>query len=224
MISRFALLTLVAMSIGLNAANAAEIALDIGHSLKKPGAISASGRKEFDFNVALGRVVAAELENHGLAVRLIGIDGDRDVLTDRTKQAVGATFFLSLHHDSVQPQYLKEAERFSGYSLFVSRKNPQPEASLACATRIADALLAAGMHPSLHHAEPIPGENRPLADKARGIYWFDDLIVLKTATQPAVLLESGVIVNAREEAWLASPAGRQTIARAVGAAVPECVP
>lgn len=33
--------------------------------------------------------------------------------------------------------------------------------------------------PSLHHAEPIHGENRELLDTTLGIYRFDDLTVLK---------------------------------------------
>ena len=59
--------------------------------------------------------------------------------------------------------------------------------------------------PTLHHAEKIPGEGRKLMDKDLGLYEFDDLIVLKTAAMPAVLLECGVIVNRSEEASLQTP-------------------
>ena len=82
---------------------------------------------------------------------------------------------------------------FPSYSLFVSRKNSQPEVSLACAQAIGEALRAEGQTPSLHHAEPIPGEGRPLADATNGVYFFDDLIVLKTARSPVVFVEAGIV-------------------------------
>ncbi|KAF0811935.1 hypothetical protein IGB42_03477 [Andreprevotia sp. IGB-42] len=199
------------------------LAVDVGHSRNKPGATSASGKHEFDFNAALAKRVTDALAADGNVVRLIGAEGDIDVLTERTQRAAGADFLLSIHHDSVQPQYLPQAGRFAGYSLFVSRKNADPQASLACALQLADALQAAGMRPTLHHAEAVAGENRPLADAARGIYWFDDLVVLKTASQPAVLLEAGVIVNPQQEAWLALPATRTLIATAVARGLRGCL-
>ncbi|MCY0852549.1 N-acetylmuramoyl-L-alanine amidase family protein [Cupriavidus sp. D39] len=144
-------------------------------------------------------------------------------LTARTTGATDAQLFLSIHHDSVQPRYLPVANQFAGYSLFVSRKNVDPKGSLACARAIADHLLALGRRPTPHHAEAIPGENRPVADAQRGIYWFDDLVVLRTAQQPAVLFEAGVIVNPNEEAMLANDQARRAIAGAVARGVEACL-
>ncbi|WP_217807128.1 N-acetylmuramoyl-L-alanine amidase family protein [Andreprevotia lacus] len=215
-------LVLAALLAAATAGAADLVAVDVGHSHSKSGATSAGGRPEFEFNLALARVVGDALTQDGHEVRLIGADGEMDVLTERTRAAAGADFFLSIHHDSVQPQYLPQAGRFAGYSLFVSRKNVDPAASLACATRVGDALLAAGLKPSLHHAEPIAGENRPLADAQRGIYWFDDLVVLKTATQPALLFEAGVIVNPQQEALLRQPATRTLLAQALATGLHQC--
>lgn len=198
------------------------VALDIGHSLNAPGARSASGKYEFLFNKQLAQTVAGQLQQQHVVYQLIGEDGQMTKLTDRTRVAASASLFLSLHHDSVQPQYLNDTHRFHGYSIFVSRKNPYPEQSLACARLIAHHYQTAGLAPSLHHAEAIPGENRPFADKPLGIYWFDDLVVLKTAHQPAVLVESGVIVNPQEETWLDSDKGRSTLATALSSAINEC--
>jgi len=200
------------------------VAIDVGHSLAHPGASGASGTPEFQYNRELARHVVARLRQQGDDPLLIGAAGDIGELAERTRLAAGQQLFVSLHHDSVQPQYLKEAARFHGYSLFVSRKNPAPDTSLACARAVARRLQAAGLTPSLHHAEPIAGENRPLADPALGIYWFDDLVILRTAHQPALLIESGVIVNPREEAWLGSEMGRTTLAVAIAAGIGDCKP
>lgn len=204
------------------AAAVQSVAVDIGHSLQAPGARSASGQTEFSFNRRAGLLLAEQLRERGLEVGVIGAEGNITQLTERSRLAQGRQLLLSVHHDSVQPQYLAEASRFHGYSLFVSRKNPFAESSLACARQIALSLQAGGERPTLHHAEPIAGENRPLADAALGIYWFDDLVVLKTASQPAVLIEHGVIVNAAEEARLAQPAVTASLARAIAAGAARC--
>lgn len=209
------------------------IAIDVGHSLARPGATSARGRPEFEFNRELAQVVERTLHGYGFRTLLIGDEGDRTGLTERTAAAAGADFFLSIHHDSVQPQYLetwtvggeeqKWSDRFSGYSLFVSRQNPRAKKSLACARAMGEALRASGQTPSLHHAEKIKGENRPIADKTNGIYYFDDLVVLKTARSPAVLVEAGIILNRHDELLLREPATKRRIAAALADGLRECL-
>jgi N-acetylmuramoyl-L-alanine amidase len=54
------------------------------------------------------------------------------------------------------------------------------------------------------------------------VYYFDKLAVLKSATMPAVLLESGVIVNRDEELTLSKPETRQAIAKAVAEGLASC--
>ncbi|MBV8049370.1 MAG: N-acetylmuramoyl-L-alanine amidase [Paludibacterium sp.] len=199
------------------------VAIDVGHSLAAPGARAASGATEFSFNQRQARLLQQALSADGVTSRLIGEAGDMTPLTDRTLLARQQRLFVSVHHDSVQPQYLPDASRFHGYSVFVSRKNPYPAQSLACAREVARALSAAGETPTLHHAEPIAGENRPLADASLGIYWFDDLVVLKTARQPALLVEHGVIVNPQEEARLMLPDVENKLARAVADGLRRCL-
>ena len=209
------------------------VALDVGHSLKRPGATSARGVPEFAFNQALAAPVADALQESGYAPRLIAVDGNIHDLRGRTSRARGAVFFLSIHHDSVQPQYLDRwmvdgvkraySDRFSGFSLFVSRANPDVEQSLDCAVAIGARLRRAGFRPSLHHAEPIAGENRLLADAENGVYFFDDLIVLKTAAMPAVLVEAGIIVNRRDELRLQENKARHAIAQAIAQGLVACL-
>ena len=209
------------------------IALDVGHSWRKPGAVSARGTKEFTFNRALAEIVVKILQKQGFRVSLNGIDGTLDDLYARPRLANGADFLLSIHHDSVQPQYLKPwtvdgkprrySDRFSGFSLFVSRRNPRFEQSLACASALGAALRAAGFTPSTHHAEPIPGENRPFADRENGVHEFDDLVVLRAATPPAVLFEAGIIVNRADELRLQQPATQARIAAALAEGLSRCL-
>ncbi len=56
-------------------AAAATIAIDVGHYAGNPGAISARGRPEFEFNLDLARDIEAALRTRGHAARLIGADG-----------------------------------------------------------------------------------------------------------------------------------------------------
>jgi N-acetylmuramoyl-L-alanine amidase len=205
------------------AAPGKEVALDVGHYAGEPGAISASGVPEFDYNLALARQVRAALERAGMRVRMIGERGDYDELLARTRAARGASLFVSIHHDSVKQRLLAEAGRFSGFALFVSRRNPHAAQSLACASAIGARLRAAGFAASRYHADPEAGEGRPFADEANGVHWFDDLAVARSAAMPAVLLEAGVIVNPQEERRMADAGVRESIARAVAQGVEQCL-
>jgi len=209
------------------------VALDVGHFAAEPGATSARGRPELEFNRELATLVRDALQARGVRVLVIGADGDMAVLSRRTAAARGAALFLSVHHDSVQPHYLEEwtdegetrlfSDRFAGFSLFVSRRNPDVGASLACASAIGAAMRGAGFAPSLYHAEPIKGEAKPFADRANGVHYYDNLVVLHSATQPAVLFEAGVIVNRAEELALRAPGTHGRIAAAVADGVRSCL-
>lgn len=225
--------TLVAGCALTSAACGTTVAIDVGHSLESPGALSARGRPEFEFNLALAREIEAALSQRGFSTLLVGADGQARALSERTRIAQGAAFFLSVHHDSVQPQYLSTwthegteraySDRYAGFSLFVSRLNPAPQTSLACASAIGAAMRSAGFSPSLYHAEPIPGENKPFADRANGVHFYDNLVVLKTASSPAVLFEAGVIINRDEELELVKPETRRRIAEGVSQGLAGCL-
>jgi N-acetylmuramoyl-L-alanine amidase len=163
------------------------------------------------------------LESEGLRVHLIGQRGDYAVLAERTRDALGAQLFLSLHHDSVREEFLGRAEFFSGFSLFVSRLNPEPEKSLACASAVGSRLRAAGFSPSRYHADAALGSGRPFADEANGVHYFDNLAVARTAAMPSVLVEAGVIVNPDEERRMRDPEVRRRIARAIAGGARACL-
>lgn len=207
------------------------IAVDIGHTPQSPGAISAHGIGEYRFNRRLGEIVVAALRQAGFPAEPILIDGDSsNQLAKRVAAAkrLSPRLLVSLHHDSVQQQYLESwevngetfqfSDRFSGYSLFVSKANPAYRQSLAFAGLLGDRLMAAGLAFSPHHAEPIRGEGRTLLDDRRGIYEFRGLRVLKDSAAPAVLVEAGVIVNRQDEMQLATPQRMALVADAITAA------
>ena len=220
MIRIIGLLALI-LPVFARAETACKVAVDIGHHRNSPGATSARGKPEWGFNAALATDVAEALRRQGVEALLMNPAGDPIELRQRPAdaQAAHADLLLSIHHDSVQNQYLPEADRFSGYGLFVSGKNPAFERSRAAAEAVGDRLLGIGLAPSLHHAEPIPGENRPLLDEKRGIYRYDDLVVLKYAAMPALLIEAGVIVNRHDEEILAGEDFRRRFATAVAQGV-----
>src|SRR4026207_2077912 len=125
----------------------------------------------------------------GHDVWMIGERGDYAELHHRTRDARGANLFVSIHHDSVQERLLPQADRFAGFSLFISRSNPPLGKSLACPSALRPPLAApgsspglaeglacasatgagrraAGFVPSRYHADPVLGEDRPFADEA----------------------------------------------------------
>jgi N-acetylmuramoyl-L-alanine amidase len=205
------------------AAEAAEVAVDVGHYAAEPGVISASGVPEFEFNLALALELKAELEKLRMKVRLIGERGDYAVLHHRTRDARGADLFVSIHHDSVKERLLPQAERFAGFSLFVSRFNPHAAKSLACASSIGARMKEGGFTPSRYHADPVLGEARPFADEANGVHYYDNLAVARSAAMASVLVEAGVIVNREEEQRMRDPQVRGRIAAAVAGGVHECL-
>jgi N-acetylmuramoyl-L-alanine amidase len=210
------------MTLALSA-GAREVAVDVGHYAAEPGVTSASGVPEFEFNLALAREVSNELEKLQIKVRMIGERGDYAVLHHRTRDARGADLFVSIHHDSVRERLLPQADRFAGFSLFISRFNPYPAKSLACASSIGARMKQDGFTPSRYHADPVLGEARPFADEKNGVHYYDNLAVARTAAMPSVLVEAGVIVNREEEQRMRDPQVRARIARAVALGTAECL-
>jgi N-acetylmuramoyl-L-alanine amidase len=228
------LLLAMALSGVAHCAPAASVAIDVGHFLAEPGTTSSRGRAEFEFNLDLARDISAALDRQGLGARLIGADGMMEQLSARTRAAYGTDFFLAVHHDSTQPQLLEDWEyggvprkyagdRYAGFSLFVSRKDPRLAQSLACASAMGAELRQAGFARSLYHADPVAGESKPFADRANGVHYYDNLVVLKTAFSPAVLFEAGVILNRDEELRMADPNVRAAVAGAVARGLHRCL-
>ncbi len=178
------------------------------------------GKSELEYNRALAADVGDALEAKGFVVRMIA---QHPSLGARTREAKGATLFLSIHHDSVRERYISEPQLFSGFSLYVSRHNRELARSERCASAIGVQMRGIGLVPSRYHADPVCGENRPFADETNGVHYYDNLAVGRSASMASVLVEAGVIVNAEEERRITEPAMRRSIAAAIARGVSECL-
>lgn len=204
------------------------IVLDPGHNPKQPGALGFRGVYEVDYNNAFCAGLADALRKSGFRVTLTHLPGQAIGLEDRPKfaEAAQGDLFVAIHHDSAQLMYLEKTEyhgkpayktrmSLSGYSIFVSEKNPFYDRSRYLAQLLGESLHELGRAPSHHHAEHIPGENRAPLDAILGIYRFDDLIVLKKTALPAVLIELGVIDDETDEAYVSNDANQQRMQHAI---------
>lgn len=210
------------------------IAIDIGHTRNNAGATSARGVGEFYFNQNIARLLLEKLLASGFnSAFIINESGNDIALKERTQQAYekNSQLFISIHHDSAQEKYLSTwqykgekyfyTEKFSGYSMFISKDNSLYKDSLAFSTLLGEKLLSHKFTPTLHHAEKIKGENRELLDKKHGIYNFPELAVLRTAKMPAILFECGVILNRNEEILLSNPVYQDTLVSVIVSAIED---
>jgi N-acetylmuramoyl-L-alanine amidase len=216
------------------------IVLDVGHTAASEGATSARNVAEFVFNLRLARRIEEKLKSEGFPeTRLLLTEGKaRPSLVKRVAAAndLRANLFLSIHHDSVPNALLENwefegkkshfSDRFSGYSVFVSRNNPNFKTSLAFAELVGKEMKAQGLQYAQQYTQAIMGRYRhPLLNKETGVYSYDELVVLRSTRMPAVLLEAGSIINRDEELKMGSPERRDIVGNAVVAAVKDfCEP
>ena len=212
------------------------VLIDVGHTSASPGADSARGVPEYEFNLKLSDVIAQSLREAGFdkTVRLVTGGSRLTSLFHRVESAnnLHGDLFVSVHHNSV-PDNLKEtwqyegkkhsySDRFSGYAIFVSNDNADRADSLAFGRSLGQELQKRGLRYTPHYTLPLMGRYRhELIDEEAGVYRYDHLIVLHTARMPAVLLEAGSIINRQEELELATSERRLMVAEAVTAAVKE---
>jgi N-acetylmuramoyl-L-alanine amidase len=212
------------------------IVLDVGHTAKSEGASSARNVPEFAFNLHLARRIEEKLKAEGFAATklLVTAGNARPSLVKRVAAAndLPADLFLSIHHDSVPNTLLENwefegkkshfSDRFSGYSVFVSRDNPDFKTSLSFAEGVAKEMKARGLDYAHQYTQAIMGRyQHPLLNKETGVYSYDELVVLRKTRMPAVLLEAGSIINRDEELKMESPERQDIVSSGVALAVKE---
>jgi N-acetylmuramoyl-L-alanine amidase len=210
------------------------VVLDVGHTAESPGARSARGADEFDFNLRLARQIDHALLDAGFGKTVLMVTdgpGSRSKYARVARaNALSANLLLSIHHDAVPDRFLEKwdyngkpesfSDRFRGHSIFVSDRNSNPKDSLLFGTMLGRQLKARGLQYTPHYTESFMGRwQRTLLDSDAGVYRYDTLVVLKNAQLPAALLEAGSIVNRDEELAMTSPERQQLISAAVVDAV-----
>jgi N-acetylmuramoyl-L-alanine amidase len=210
------------------------VLLDVGHTAESPGAMSARGIGEYEFNLHLAKRIDEALIKAGFSKTVLMVtDGPgKKSMYARVARAnkLSPDLLLSIHHDSV-PQTFKQqwefegkqatySDRFKGHSIFVSDDNSKQKESLAFASMLGNQLAARGLRYTPHYTESFMGRyRRTLLDTEAGVYRYDTLFVLKKPRMAAVLLEAGSIVNRDEELELGTPARQELISAAVVDAV-----
>ena len=205
------------------------VIIDVGHTAGNPGAKSARGAYEYEFNLELSKLIDEKLRKAGFAktVLLITTDNKRRALFERVQRthAMHGDLFISIHHDSVPDRFLKNwdfngtqmaySDRFKGHSIFVSQDNGDYRGSVQFAQMLGQQLKARGLTYTPHYTESFMGSRRRvLVDADAGVYRYDQLIVLKGTRVPAVLLEAGSIINRDEELAMLTPERRGAITAA----------
>src|SRR5580704_14879689 len=187
------------------------VLVDVGHTATSPGADSARGVPEYEFNLKLADVIAESLHKAGFdkTIRLVTSGTRMASLFERAASAnnMHGDLFISIHHDSV-PDNLKEtwqyegkklsySDRFSGYAIFVSNDNADRAASLAFGHSLGQELQKRGLRYAPHYTLPLMGQYRhELIDAEAGVH---------TVHMPTVLLEAGSIINRQEVIKLPTP-------------------
>lgn len=192
------------------------IAIDIGHTRNIPGAVSARGVPEYLFNQNIGTLLYKKLLTDKRFKNSFIINETGDDISLPARAAIAnrqkADLFISIHHDSVEPKdlsywlyqgkFMPHCDKFTGYSIYYSEKNGNSLNSLIFAVVLGSEMLRNGFCPTLHHAEKFTGGDKDLIDRTRGIYKYNNLVVLKNTNMPAVLFECGIIKNENEELQL----------------------
>ncbi|NNN06603.1 MAG: N-acetylmuramoyl-L-alanine amidase [Elusimicrobia bacterium] len=169
------------------------VMLDPGHMPSAPGAIGPLGTKEMDANYAIAQAAAALLKREG-AVPLLTrrSSADEVSLTDRPRQAAerDADLFVSLHNNAL-PDGTNPFAKPRGFTVFYYHPH-----SLA---------LGRAVHEAYHAAVPLPDE---------GLQW-DNLLVARLTSAPAILVENAYIIVPEQEALLNDAQFRQTLAKSL---------
>ncbi|MEZ5890790.1 MAG: N-acetylmuramoyl-L-alanine amidase [Xanthobacteraceae bacterium] len=209
------------------------VILDVGHTAKVPGAKSARGNHEYDFNLSLAKVIERDLLAAGFAqtVLMITATAPRRVFAARRQgdapegrslprhppRSVPDSFLQKWEFDGEQHTY---CDRFPGHSIFISNGNGARNASLSFGRMLGLEMKARGLQYTPHYTQAFMGRRRrQLVDAEAGVYRYDRLVVLKNTRMPAVLLEAGSIINRAEEFVLMTPERQSTISAAVTEAV-----
>jgi N-acetylmuramoyl-L-alanine amidase CwlD len=164
------------------------VVLDAGHGGVDTGS-QGNGIDEKDINLSIAQILKESLEQNGLRVLMVRSDDVGVENLERTKTAnQTADLFISIHQNAFEDASVHGVETWYN--------SLQKDSS----------RLAKTIHENLLEAT---------GSADRGLYDDHGLVVLRTATVPAVLVETGYISNPSELALLTSAEYKQKIAAGI---------
>ena len=169
------------------------VMLDPGHMPSAPGAVGPLGTKEMDANYAIAEAAAERLKREGAIALLTRRSPDDEVsLVDRPRQAVerDADVFVSIHNNAL-PDGTNPFAKPRGFTIFYYHPH-----SLA---------LGRAVHDSYRERIALPDE---------GLQW-DNLLVARLTSVPAILIENSYIIMPEQEALLNDAVFRDSLAKAL---------
>ncbi len=175
------------------------VVLDAGHGGTQPGAISVTGKKEKDFNLAVIRKVGALLIQNSLVEVIFTRTDDITLgLQDRVNiaEAAKANLFISVHANAMPTTYTNW-NNVNGSETYYSRSESLP--------------LAQIMHK--HLVAGTGFKDNGVRNKS--------LHVTRETSMPAVLLEAGYLTNLGDEAALYGASLQDRLAREIAAGIME---
>ena len=210
------------------------VVIDPGHGGRDPGAISATGIREKDINLAVARKIKSYLQNSGVRVVLTR-DSDRFVSLWRRAYIANnnnADFFVSIHANAARYKYATGIEVFylsdavddvarataAAENAALQYENSSynaTESNSAVATTLWDMLYTENRVESIELAKCVTrGMSETLGVRNRGAK-AAKFYVLKGARMPSVLVEVGFLSNREEEINLNDRGYQQRLASAI---------
>ena len=206
--------------------------IDAGHGGRDPGAIGRSGTYEKDITLDIARRMANILSGKRQIKALLTRDMDEFIpLAERVGKGreAKADFFISVHADSARTP---EARGFSAYSLSEEATDDFSR-DLATQENLADRFGKLNIDQSDHDVANIlfdlaSRQTQNIAQRAKvglvksvGREWrllnnpirAANFAVLRAPDVPSILVETGFLSNAKDEAILRQPQQREKIAR-----------
>jgi len=207
------------------------VVLDPGHGGDDDGARARDGVLEKNVTLQLAGLLATQLKEAGMEVRLTREDDSFVALWDRARlaNAEGADIFISLHLNAAQARQAKGSEvyflsmgagdRMAAELAAVENAGPRsgqdqdPDAVVEGILN--DMSQKAFLQDSERLAVAIQAQLNQLGGiKQRGVKQAP-FVVLRGAAMPAVLVETAFISNPKEEAKLMDPRFRLRVAQAI---------
>lgn len=217
-----------------------KVVIDAGHGGEdpgNPGLYFPAGVREKDVTLALAKLVDAELRRRGIAVLMTRRTDIRIDYADRAGLcARDCDLFVSLHVNSMPRR--SGYQTVSGFETYFLGQAGTAEAQRVAAMEN-DALRYETSYVPGSQSDPFGfilkdlqtneylRESAALADAiqrhgsrghpggSRGVSQHDRFLVLRLATRPAVLVETGFSTNREDGRFLASAAGQQRLARVI---------